>query len=391
MRFVSACSDRLTAGDATAQLLERVRAAGLARVDVAMLFITADHLDESQSILTRIHNELAPGSLVGCSGEGVIGGGMEVERSPGMAILAGELDESVRVSGSHISRDEWAEMLDDPLELSQHIGHGEETRVLVGLGDPWTTPVDALLKRLDELKLPIVGGMASAARRAGENRLFLHDRTFDEGFVGLSFSGDLQVDTLVSQGCRPIGGPFVVTRSRQNVIEQLGGKPALDQLRQTIDGLPENEKELLKHGLFIGRAIDEYRERFRRGDFLIRNVMGIFQEQKSIATADVLKVGQTVQFHVRDAATADEDLREMLSHANGAQRPAPSAGLLFNCNGRGTRMFAEPGHDTSAIARALGHDLPVAGFFAGGELGPVGGINFIHGHTASLALLRGKV
>lgn len=394
MRFASAVSDRLTTADAVAQLLDRAKAAGLDRVDVALLFMSADHREEAEWVLDRVHATLSPDALIGCTGEGVIGGDVEIERSPGMSLLIGQFGGGVRASAAHVGQDEWANLLDDPLDLSEHLGCGEETRLLIGLGDPWTTPVDGLLRRLDELKLPMVGGMASAGRRAGENRLFIHDKVVDEGFVGLTLSGALSAETIVSQGCRPIGGAFVVTKAKQNVIEQLGGKPALEQLRATIEALPEAEKELLRHGLFIGRAISEYRDSFGRGDFLIRNVMGIFQEQQSVAAADVVRVGQTVQFHVRDAATADEDLREMLAAAavNGrqpdAQSPAPAAALLFTCNGRGTRMFESPGHDVTATRAALGPGVPIAGFFAGGEIGPVAGTNFMHGHTASLALIR---
>lgn len=390
MRFVSAVSDRPTAADAVAHVLDQARAGALDRVDLAMLFITADHRDEAEWVLDRINTELSPDALIGCTGEGVIGGDVEIERSPGVSLMIGRFSEGVRASAAHVGGDEWSNLLDDPLELSEHLGCGEQTRLVVGVGDPWTTPVDGLLRRLDELKLPIVGGMASSGRRAGENRLFIHDRAVDEGFVALTLSGAAAVQTIVSQGCRPIGGSFVVTRARQNVIEQLGGKPALEQLRATIDALPEAEKELLRHGLFIGRAISEYRERFGRGDFLIRNVMGIFQDQQSIAAADVVRVGQTVQFHVRDAATADEDLRMMLAASSGDDLAAPAAALLFTCNGRGTRMFDRPGHDIAAARAALGASVPVAGFFAGGEIGPVAGTNFIHGHTASLALIRGQ-
>lgn len=386
LRFASAVSDRLTTADALAQLLDQARGAELDRVDIAMLVATADHRDEAEWMLDRVNTALAPSALLGCCAEGVIGGNVEIERSPGVSLLVGRLPAGVRAHAFHIAAEQWQDLLDDPLNLTEHAGFGEETRLVVGMGDPWTTPVDALLQRLNELKLPMVGGMASAGRRQGQNRLFLHDRVFDDGLVGLSLSGALTVDTIVSQGCRPIGGTFVVTKAKRNVIEQLGGKPAIDQLRATIEALPDADKELLRHGLFIGRAISEYRDTFGRGDFLIRNVMGMYQENGAIAAADVMRVGQTVQFHVRDAATAGEDYRAMLAAQPG--KPPPACAMLFTCNGRGTHLFDAPGHDVRTAHEILGHDVPVAGFFAAGELGPVAGMNFIHGHTASLALLR---
>jgi small ligand-binding sensory domain FIST len=179
---------------------------------------------------------------------------------------------------------------------------------------------------------------------------------------------------------------MVVTRAKENRIEQLGGRPALEALHRTITEMPEPEQQLLRNGLFVGTAINEYRERFGRGDFLIRNVMSVDQEGGSLAVTDYVRVGQTVQFHVRDAQTADEDLCVMLEPQTIDDDP-PAGGLLFSCNGRGTRMFPRPCHDIERARTAMPR-TPIAGFFAAGELGPVGGKNFIHGHTASFALFR---
>ena len=203
--------------------------------------------------------------------------------------------------------------------------------------------------------------------------------------MGISLSGAIDVKTVVSQGCRPVGHPVVVTKAHENVIEQIGGKPALAALQAIVDSMPNEEQQLLRNGLFIGRAIDEYRESWSRGDFLVRNVLGMEQATGGIGITDMVRVGQTVQFHVRDAATAEEDLRLLLEEQK--KQDAPAGGLLFNCNGRGTRMFSQPCHDIAAT-RAIFPRTPIAGFFAAGELGPVGKQNFMHGHTASFALFR---
>jgi small ligand-binding sensory domain FIST len=295
---------------------------------------------------------------------------------------------NVRIHPFHIATDDWRGLLADPQALVERLGYGETTRAIIGFGDPWTTPLDQFMQALDQHapRAPLVGGMASSARNAGGNTLIRNDETYDEGFVGLTLSGPIDVQTVVSQGCRPIGQTFVVTKSRQNVIEQLGGKPALGALREMVMNLPEHDQALLQKGLFVGRAISEYREIFGRGDFLVRNIIGIDEPSGAIAAADVVRVGQTVQFHVRDAQTADEDLTLMLE-SDRAREPAPSGGLLFSCNGRGTRLFDEANHDIRASHRAL-PNTPIAGFFAAGEIGPVGNRNFIHGHTASFALFR---
>jgi small ligand-binding sensory domain FIST len=187
---------------------------------------------------------------------------------------------------------------------------------------------------------------------------------------------------VVSQGCRPIGKSFIVTKAEGNIIHELGRKPALEQLHSVLTKLAEPEEQLARESMFLGRAIDEYKERFGRGDFLIHNILGADRKSGAIGIAGQVKVGTTVQFHVRDAQSADEDLRAMLTpHA----ATEPEGALLFGCNGRGTHMWPEPGHDVNLLRQLLGN-VPVAGFFCGGEFGPVGGRNFVHGFTASIAL-----
>ncbi|MGH9363065.1 MAG: FIST signal transduction protein, partial [Thermoanaerobaculia bacterium] len=199
-------------------------------------------------------------------------------------------------------------------------------------------------------------------------------------------SGPIRVRPVVSQGCRPFGKHLVITRAEGNVIFDLGGRPALERLQEEIGGLTPREKELLKHGLHLGRAIDPTRSAFSRGDFLIRNVVGIDPAQGAVAITDHVRAGQTVQFHLRDAETASEDLDHLLqeAHRSGSK---PRGALLFSCNGRGRYLFSRPDHDAGAVRRELGQ-IPLAGFFAAGELGPVGGRNFLHGFTASLALFE---
>ena len=191
----------------------------------------------------------------------------------------------------------------------------------------------------------------------------------------------IRIRALVSQGCRPIGNVYAVTRAEGNVIHELGGRPPLQRLQELVGTLSPEDRELVGRGLHVGRVIDEYKAELGRGDFLIRGVMGVDPQSGALAVGDRIEVGETIQFHVRDAATADEDLRTLL------QREAePAAGaLLFTCNGRGSRLFSVPDHDASLVSEKLG-GLPLAGFNCAGEIGPVGGKNFLHGFTASIAL-----
>ena len=388
MRFHSAVNDVADAGAAVARAVAETRAALRDAVDLAFLFFTADHLEEADAIVERVWADLDPQAVVGCCGEGVIGGDAEIERRPGLALLAASMP-GVRVHSFHLRGDDWHDVLEDDDALREKTGLGPETRATLAFGDPFTTPINQVLAAFDRAGkgVPFVGGMASAARQPGGNVLVRNDAVHVDGLVGVSLSGALEVETVVSQGCRPIGRPFVVTKAHDNVIEALGGKPALEMLRDTVTDLPEPERQKLANGLFVGRAINEYRDKWGRGDFLVRNVMGVDQDAGSLAVTDYVRVGQTVQFHMRDAATATEDLSLLLE--NQAASDAPAGGLLFSCNGRGSRMFEQPCHDVGAARKAM-PKTPVAGFFAAGELGPVGGKNFIHGHTASFALFRPK-
>jgi small ligand-binding sensory domain FIST len=227
--------------------------------------------------------------------------------------------------------------------------------------------------------------MASASHAPGGNRLFLDGVEIEDGAVGVGLGGSLRVDTVVSQGCRPIGQPMVVTRVEDGAIAELGRQQAYQVAHEMLTALPEEEKELIQNGLFLGVVINEYQTNFTRGDFLVRGVLGVKPETGAIAVGASVRAGQTVQFHVRDAATAHEDLGDLL-RSQGELGGAAGA-LLFSCNGRGRRMFDQPHHDVTALRQALS-GAPVAGFFAMGELGPIGGKSFIHGHTASIAVFR---
>jgi small ligand-binding sensory domain FIST len=257
-------------------------------------------------------------------------------------------------------------------------------RVLLLLADPFSIPTDGMLDRL-RAKAPtvrVVGGMASTGRAPGGNRLVLDDAVFDNGAVGVLLDSGVVSGTVVSQGCRPVGQAYVVTRATDNVIHDLAGVPALDRLRDIVAGLPPGDRALVQEGLHVGRVIDEQKDSFGRGDFLISNVMGADPEAGDITIGATAEVGSTVQFQVRDADSADEDLRHLLAGQQGR------AALVFTCNGRGRNLFDAPDHDARLVHDQVGQGA-VAGMFCAGELGPVGGRNFVHGYTASVVLFNG--
>ncbi len=202
---------------------------------------------------------------------------------------------------------------------------------LLMLGEPFSFPADALLERLgeDQPGIPVLGGMASGAHSPGENLVFLGDEAFASGAVAVLIHGDVRIRSVVSQGCRPIGRPMVVTKADRQVIFELSGKPALAQLQELFAELSEREQQLAQRGLHVGRVINEYQDKFTRGDFLVRNCIGADRASGAIAIGDFVRPGQTVQFHVRDADTADEDLRELLRAASDAN-PAPPGGTAVH-------------------------------------------------------------
>lgn len=351
-------------GEAIGEILEAVGPSP----DLAVLFTSASHRDSIEEVADTIHQVLAPKSLVGATAVSVIGGPLEVEERPAISLWAAAHcpAQTVRLEAVR-GPDGWA-VGGMPVE-------GEGT--LLVLPDPFTFPSEALLN--SGPALTVVGGLASAAGRPGGNRLVLGREVFHDGAVAALLDPGVEVRTVVSQGCRPIGQPFTVTQSDGNIVAEMGGRPAVDRLRETLLALDENDRVLVSKGLHIGIVIDEHKSEFDRGDFLIRGLVGADEESGALAVGDAVEVGTTVQFQVRDAATADEDLRELMADATA------SSALVFTCNGRGTHLFDGPDHDAAVVHEAL-ERAPVAGMFCAGELGPIGGHNFLHGFTASVVL-----
>jgi small ligand-binding sensory domain FIST len=386
--FASALS---TAGDpqrAVAEVCQQAIAELGSPPDLAMLFLSADAAPLADVIAADACQRLQTDHLIGCTGEAIVGRAREVEGQTAASLWLAKLPD-VDVQPMHLTflgTPEGPSFFGWPDSLLE--GWPNEACLLL-LGDPFSFPADFLLQQINDQHpdAPVIGGMASGASQPGEARLLHGSQTYDEGAVGVLISGPVRIRSVVSQGCRPIGRHFVITKAEQNVVLQLGGKPAVSQLEAVFAELPTRERELVNHGVHLGRVVSEYLERFEQGDFLIRNVLGFDPESGALAIDDFLRTGQTVQFHIRDWETADAELRQLLAGARAAsQRPASGA-LMFTCNGRGTRLFPEPHHDALAIREAFG-EIPVAGFFAAGELGPIGGKSFQHGFTASIALFE---
>ncbi|MDG2053834.1 MAG: FIST N-terminal domain-containing protein [Phycisphaerales bacterium] len=357
------------------------------KVDLVISFASFHHRAALQEGGELLRTTLNPDVNVAVTTEGVVGCGTELEGLAGWSTLALQLP-GVDLQPWRIELDQ--SMPEDLNEVSELIGYGPDYRSTILLADPFTTQVPKILGAMSACApsgrpMPVVGGLISGASQAGHNVLLLNDQLTNTGAVGISLSGDIEVDCLVSHGARPIGEPLVITKANQNMILELGGKKATEVLQRLPQSIAPSDHELLKNGVLIGIAISEYKEHLGRGDFMVRNVLGVQNETGAVVIGEVPRVGQTVQFMVRDSNTATEDLQLLLDSQ--VLKSDPLAALLFTCNGRGRRLFEEENHDISIIDERLGK-RPVTGFFASGEIGPVAGRPFLHGHAATLAILR---
>lgn len=346
--------------------------------DLLVCFVSPHLVGALDDALHALHALLGPRVLLGATASGVLAGTQEVEDGLGVAVFAATLPGADLVPMALRTEDTpdgpsvvgWPERPDEGLDAD----------VLLLAADPFTFPTESFLRRLDRDRpgLPVLGGLASASSRPGGNRLVVDGRIESAGAAAVLVGG-AGVRTVVSQGCRPVGEALVVTRGERNFVAELAGRPALERLRELAERADDAERALLQRGLQLGFVVDEHRAEFGRGDFLVRSVIGADRETGAIAVGEPVEVGRTVQFHVRDAAAADDDLRALLA------AETAGAALCFTCNGRGKALFGVPDHDAGVVAETLG-PVPVAGMFCAGEIGPVGRRNALHAFTASLAL-----
>jgi small ligand-binding sensory domain FIST len=347
--------------------------------DLCVLFAAAPHLPLSKWILSTVHERLDPAHLIGCGAGGVVGARREIEEGPGAVVWVASMPQA-EIHTHHFR----VERAADELEV---VGVPDELPgdCLILLADPYTFATEPLLARLaeDRPELPVLGGLASAAV-AGAGTLFRDGDVLADGAVACSVAG-VPVLPCVSQGAAPVGPEMTITAAEGNVIEELASRPAVERLSEAISSLPPREQELTRGGLMLGLVIDESKPDYVRGDFLVRPIIGADTEAGTIAIGEAVRVGQTVRLQVRDGESADEDLRAALAaQAEALVGDGAAGALLFTCNGRGSHMFNAPDHDATAVDDALG--VPAGGFFCAGEIGPVGGRNFLHGFTATMAV-----
>lgn len=360
-------------GETAGEILERFDGDA---PDLVVCFASPHHTGAFEDVAAGLRDLLEPDVFVGGTVAAVAGGPREVEDGPGLAVFAADVGRG-RVRPVALE----ATPTPDGTTITGWPETVAPAGTLLLLADPYSFPAGDLLGLVNGHLpgLAVVGGLASAAAGPGGNRLALDGRVTSAGAVGALLDPGVPVHPVVSQGCRPVGRPLTVTRAERNLLLELAGRPAVARLQELAASADEGESALLARGLHVGLVVDEHRADFGRGDFLVRNVIGADERTGALAVGEVVEVGTTVQFQVRDADAADDDLRAALNHESAR------AALLFTCNGRGSRLFGRPDHDAGVVEELLG-PVPLAGAFCAGEIGPVAGRNHLHGFTACLAL-----
>ena len=393
MKWASGISEQTSLAGAVEECTAQVRQQlGTANPDLAVVFAANHYHQDFEALPGLVKEGLGRVLVLGCSGGGIIGNGQEVEQQPAVSITAANLPD-VELVDFHLEGgklpdldagpDSWAELVQVTADQEPHF---------VLLADAQSFSAQNLLLGLD-FAFPNsakIGGLASGSQEARQNALFLRDQVHSSGAVGVALHGNIALDTVVAQGCRPIGKPMRITESRRNLLVGLDGQTPVAVLRDLFRELSERDQGLMRHSLFLGVVMDEFMDQPQQGDFLIRNVMGMDERNGMMAIGETLKEGQLVQFHLRDAETSAEDLTAVLERYAGENRENQVHGaLLFSCMGRGQYLYGRPHHDSELFRDKLGA-VPLGGFFCNGEIGPVSGTTFLHGYTSSFGIFRPK-
>ncbi|NVB42574.1 FIST C-terminal domain-containing protein [Pseudenhygromyxa sp. WMMC2535] len=367
--------------------------------DLLLVFVSRDHQHRWHELPALLRDRFPSATVLGCTAGGVIGDGHELEEGPGLALTAARLP-GVELTAFHIPSERTPDPEPDPAADPRAererwlraigIPDGPDPHLIL-LPDPFTWSGPELLASLDRA-FPggaKIGGLVSGGRRPGEHRMFCERSCHHRGMVGLAMRGNIEVDTIVAQGCRPVGTPLFATRRQGNVIYELDGRASVEVLQQLLDELPPEDRALAHSSLFIGVSMTTEREVYDQGDFLVRNLVGVDPTSGAIGVAAELQGNPVVQFHVRDAETSANELRELLAdYAYDRRAERPQVALLFSCLGRGEVLYGEPDHDSNAIRELLDPGLPIAGFFCNAEIGPISGHTFMHGYTSAIMLVR---
>lgn len=393
MRWSSVLSTQTEPDVAAAVAVASIRdQLGESAPDLVLIFASGHSVEAWDVFLAIIRDAFPDATVLGCSGGGVIGGGREVEGEVSVSLTAAVLPD-VAVMGFHYTAEDAATVDQAAHWWGEHLGlEPEHQPSFLVIPDPFSCDPVRLMAGLDrafpgQVK---VGGLASGGNEPGDHVLVLNDQILRSGAVGVAMYGDIEVSTVVAQGCRPIGPPFVITRAEKNLLVTLSGEPALAQLERMFAELDEADQALFRGLPMVGLGMEKGRGAYRSGDFLIRHLMGMDRQNGVLAVGALLEEGQVVQFHVRDAESSRAELEELLiQHARVHPVDQTEGAVLFSCLGRGQQFFGEPDHDSGMATRYLG-GIAIGGFFCAGEIGPVSGQTWLHGYTSVLGIFRSR-
>jgi small ligand-binding sensory domain FIST len=393
MAWAAAVSGTASFDRAAREVVDDLRSQfGGASPDLAFVFVSSEHAEHYERVPEAIGAPLGASTLVGCSGEGIIGAGRELESRPGISVTAGSLP-GTRLRALHVGVDDLPAEGAPAAAWEELFGSdASRARGLVLLSDPFTFEPEPFLKKVDAA-FPAtrkVGGLASGGRGSGSSAFFVDEHVHRDGTAAVVLEGNVRLETIVAQGCRPIGDPMFVTGAKRNALTELNGRPAIEVLGELFESLDDKDRELFKEALFLGIAMRESQTEFQHGDFLIRNLFGVDARSKAVIAGALLQEHQIVQFHLRDAETSRQDLQQALDAYRMRQGEGRlEAALLFSCLGRGEQLYGHPDHDTDLFRESIG-SVPMGGFFCNGEIGPVQGFTFLHGYTSSFGLLKSE-
>ncbi|HEY9736978.1 MAG TPA: FIST N-terminal domain-containing protein [Trichocoleus sp.] len=404
MKWISAMSTRASLEGAVGEVAEQIRSRFTGTPDLGLVFISSAFTSEFPRLLPLLQEVLPMPVLIGCSGGGVIGmtadnETLEVEETSALSLSVAALP-GVSVQSFHFSSDDLPDLDSPPDAWIDLVGVDPEDKPqFILMADPFSAGINDLLQGLDYAYPGAVkvGGLASASSYTRTSGLFCDRTLYEDGVVGVALSGNVTLDAIVAQGCRPIGSPYRVVEAERNIVLKLEDpdkgdelRPPLEILQELFQTLDEEDRSLAQNSLFIGIAQDGFKQTLEHGDFLIRNLLGVDPKVGAIAIGDRIRTGQRVQFHLRDARTSADDLETLLSRyrlQNQVEAVSPVGALLFSCMGRGEGLYNEPNFDSRLFSRYL-QQVPLSGFFCGGEIGPIGGTTFLHGYTSVFGICR---
>ena len=358
--------------------------------DLTVIFVSPDFHSSYPEIPGLIRKQINPGILIGCSGGGIIGAGNEVEgesafsmtrtNMPGVTIKPFYSD-AMKLPDQDTGPGVWREWLGVESDPPPHF---------ILLADPFSFRGEEFLQGLDfayphSVK---IGGLASGSHSAGGNILYVDQETHSQGAVGVALSGNIAVDTIVAQGCRPTGKLHTITKCSNTFLQELNGRPTLEVLEELVENASNEDRKLIQSSLFLGIEMNPLGDEPKQGDFLIRNIIGLDKGSGAISIGALLREGQLVQFHLRDNITSAEDLNMLLLQYTQKDFSGNASGaLLFSCLGRGKHLYGKVNHDTDLFGSKL-NNIPLGGFFCNGEIGPVGKTTYLHGYTSSFGIFR---